>query len=39
MIYLYMLTVALVLTAPLALALRTPRAPRNRREAALALHS
>jgi len=33
-----MLAVALVFTAPLALAFRNPRAPRNRREAALALH-
>lgn len=38
MIYLYMLAVALMFTAPLGWALRKPRALQNRREAALALH-
>jgi cytochrome c-type biogenesis protein CcmH len=38
MILLLMLGVALALTAPLLFALRRPRALRNRREAALALH-
>ncbi len=38
MIYVYMLAVALLLTAPLAWALRKPRAVRNRREAAPSLH-
>jgi cytochrome c-type biogenesis protein CcmH len=38
MIMLLMLGVALVFTAPLLLALRRPRALRNRREAAIALH-
>jgi len=38
MIYLYMLAVALLLTAPLALALRKPKTVQNRREAALTLH-
>lgn len=38
MIYLYMLVVALVFTAPLGWALRKPRTLQNRREAALALH-
>jgi cytochrome c-type biogenesis protein CcmH len=38
MIYIYMLAVALLLTAPLALALRKPKTVQNRREAALTLH-
>jgi cytochrome c-type biogenesis protein CcmH len=38
MIYIYMLAVILLLTVPLAWALRKPRSLQNRREAALALH-
>jgi cytochrome c-type biogenesis protein CcmH len=38
MILVFMLGVALLFTAPLLLALRRPRALRNRREAAMALH-
>ena len=38
MIFLWMLILALVLMLPLMLAFRAPAAPRNRREAALALH-
>jgi len=38
MIYVYMLAVALLLTAPLGLALRKPRTVQSRRQAALALH-
>jgi cytochrome c-type biogenesis protein CcmH len=38
MILLLMLAVALLLTTPLALALRRPRTVQNRREAAIALH-
>ena len=38
MIILYMLAVILLLTAPVAFALRKPRLLQNRREAALALH-